>query len=170
MHGVQVCGRADVWGDGITPVETAHLPGAARRATAPTALHPTKTLRCIYTLEPLLQQCNTKRHAAVFSSQHLFNVYLFWRNGRLSWHASLLRGSDIIWLHASAGAKNITLEGVFHSPLGSSAAEGEDPGRPWYGSRGVLERWIGEVERDISELSGDTVSMADMLDGGAPPS
>ena len=23
----QVCGRADVWGDGITPVETAHLPG-----------------------------------------------------------------------------------------------------------------------------------------------
>jgi hypothetical protein len=27
---VQVCGRPDVWGDGITPVECAHLTGARR--------------------------------------------------------------------------------------------------------------------------------------------
>ena len=70
---------------------------------------------------------------------------------------------------AAAGAKNITLEGVFHSPLGASAAAEGSPGRPWYGSRGVLERWIGEVERDISELSEDAVSVADMLELRAPP-
>ena len=57
----QVCGAADVWGDGITPTDWALLPGS----------------------------------------------------------------------------EQVVLEGVFHSPVGS----GE--GRPWYGSRGVLEQWAG---------------------------
>ena len=59
----QVCGQADVWGDGITPAEWALLPGA----------------------------------------------------------------------------EHVTLEGVFHSPVGSG------PERPWYGSKGVLERWVDRL-------------------------
>lgn len=40
-----------------------------------------------------------------------------------------------------AGAVNMDLEGVYHSPLGAvEAAEGG--GRPWYGSPGVLEQWV----------------------------
>jgi hypothetical protein len=35
------------------------------------------------------------------------------------------------------GAEHVVLEGVFHSPVGA----GE--GRPWYGTRGVLEQWAG---------------------------
>lgn len=57
----QVCGQADVWGDGVVPQMSAHL----------------------------------------------------------------------------EGAMNITLDGVYHSPVGARL-----PGRPWYGSAGVLEQWI----------------------------
>lgn len=35
------------------------------------------------------------------------------------------------------GAKNITLDGVYHSPVGARL-----PDRPWYGSAGVLEQWM----------------------------
>lgn len=33
------------------------------------------------------------------------------------------------------GAEPLVLDGVYHSPLGAG------PGRPWYGSEGVLEKW-----------------------------
>ena len=46
----------------------------------------------------------------------------------------------------AAGAENITLEGVFHGPLGSADAD-----RPWYGSPSVLEQWI-RVVYDGKEL------------------
>ncbi|CAL1356711.1 unnamed protein product [Linum trigynum] len=36
------------------------------------------------------------------------------------------------------GALNITLDGVYHSPIGSS----DDSQRPWYGSPGVIEQWV----------------------------
>lgn len=35
------------------------------------------------------------------------------------------------------GALNVTLEGVYHSPVGS-----DDATRPWYGSPAVVEQWI----------------------------
>ncbi|KAI5067032.1 hypothetical protein GOP47_0017560 [Adiantum capillus-veneris] len=35
------------------------------------------------------------------------------------------------------GAKNITLDGVYHSPVGARL-----PDRPWYGSAGILEQWV----------------------------
>lgn len=35
------------------------------------------------------------------------------------------------------GALNISLDGVYHSPVGS-----EDESRPWYGSPAVVEQWI----------------------------
>lgn len=35
------------------------------------------------------------------------------------------------------GALNVTLEGVYHSPVGS-----DDATRPWYGSSAVVEHWI----------------------------
>ncbi|KAH9321192.1 hypothetical protein KI387_015831, partial [Taxus chinensis] len=34
------------------------------------------------------------------------------------------------------GAKNITIEGVYHSPVGS-----DDISRPWYGSNKILDNW-----------------------------
>lgn len=35
------------------------------------------------------------------------------------------------------GALNISLDGVYHSPVGS-----DDMLRPWYGSPAVVEKWI----------------------------
>ncbi|ERM94765.1 hypothetical protein AMTRI_Chr03g50350 [Amborella trichopoda] len=35
------------------------------------------------------------------------------------------------------GALNITLEGVYHSPVGS-----DDEIRPWYGSASIVEKWV----------------------------
>ncbi|KAK9683658.1 hypothetical protein RND81_10G157000 [Saponaria officinalis] len=57
----QVCGKADVWGDGVVPEVSAHLEGAL----------------------------------------------------------------------------NVSFDGVYHSPVGS-----DDALRPWYGSPGVLEKWV----------------------------
>lgn len=54
------------------------------------------------------------------------------------------------------GAKQITLEGVYHSPLGAlqPSPDGLNMGRPWYGSPGVVDLWVAEVTRDASELAG----------------
>jgi hypothetical protein len=38
------------------------------------------------------------------------------------------------------GAENVTLEGVFHTPLGS-----DDESRPWYGSPRVLDQWVEKL-------------------------
>ncbi|GMP42126.1 hypothetical protein CsSME_00011965 [Camellia sinensis var. sinensis] len=35
------------------------------------------------------------------------------------------------------GALNISLDGVYHSPVGS-----DDESRPWYGSPAIVEQWI----------------------------
>ncbi len=80
------------------------------------------------------------------------------RRGTLSVHALCLRRWPVIRasvLHC-AGAKQLTLEGVYHSPLGAAApaADGSNPGRPWYGSPGVIDRWADEIFRDPSELAG----------------
>ena len=37
------------------------------------------------------------------------------------------------------GAENVTLEGVFHTPLGASES------RPWYGSPAVLDQWVEKL-------------------------
>ena len=39
------------------------------------------------------------------------------------------------------GAEHVTLDGVYHSPLGAGA------GRPWYGSADVLPKWEGALPR-----------------------
>ncbi|XP_057841585.1 uncharacterized protein LOC131051195 isoform X2 [Cryptomeria japonica] len=39
------------------------------------------------------------------------------------------------------GAKNITLEGVYHSPVGA-----DDISRPWYGSNTVLDKWMHHLQ------------------------
>lgn len=43
--------------------------------------------------------------------------------------------TPVEWAHLD-GAENVTLEGVYHSPVGASAE------RPWYGSPGILEQWL----------------------------
>lgn len=35
------------------------------------------------------------------------------------------------------GATNVSLNGVYHSPVGA-----RDPERPWYGSPGILDQWV----------------------------
>lgn len=41
------------------------------------------------------------------------------------------------------GALNISLDGVYHSPVGS-----DDELRPWYGSPGVVKQWIHHLTED----------------------
>lgn len=75
-----------------------------------------------------------------------------------------------------AGARQITLEGVYHSPLGSIAAveggkEGPDkssPGRPWYGSPDVVDRWIDAVVADESELQDAKVELGQLVGSIVP--
>ncbi|KAK1386393.1 hypothetical protein POM88_024128 [Heracleum sosnowskyi] len=38
------------------------------------------------------------------------------------------------------GALNISLDGVYHSPVGS-----DDESRPWYGSPSVVDKWINHL-------------------------
>lgn len=69
------------------------------------------------------------------------------------------------YAHVS-GAEQITLEGVFHGPLGG----GKDADRPWYGSPGVLDQWI-RVVYDGRELDKDfQVEVGQMLgsEAGVP--
>lgn len=80
----QVCGNARVWGDGIIPIEAAHL----------------------------------------------------------------------------EGADQVTLDGVYHSPLGAVIAVDGKVGRPWYGSPEVLPKWIHHISCDESDSMvevGDTL-------------
>ncbi len=65
-----------------------------------------------------------------------------------------------------AGAEQVTLEGIYHSPLGSAeAVEGVvKAGRPWYGSPGTLELWLSHIA-DESELTLDS----DQSTGAPPP-
>ncbi len=68
---------------------------------------------------------------------------------------------------AYTGAINLDLEGVYHSPLGSVDVANDDnadddddedsttdstsaAGRPWYGSPGVLEQWVGHATGDAA--------------------
>ena len=54
------------------------------------------------------------------------------------------------------GAVELTLEGVFHSPLGADD-DGDGGGegsakigkRPWYGCAGVLDQWVGAVFGEV---------------------
>ncbi len=64
-----------------------------------------------------------------------------------------------------AGARQITLEGVYHSPVGAvHVLEDGKPGRQWYGSRKVLKSWIGFVTCPRSELKDATVKLEDVMD------
>lgn len=65
-------------------------------------------------------------------------------------------------LHVSvtAGADQVTLDGVYHSPLGAVIAVDGKVGRPWYGSPEVLPKWIHHISCDESDSMvevGDTL-------------
>ena len=49
-----------------------------------------------------------------------------------------------------AGADQVTLDGVYHSPLGAVIAVDGKVGRPWYGSPEVLPKWIQHISCDES--------------------
>jgi hypothetical protein len=57
------------------------------------------------------------------------------------------------------GAEQITLEGVYHSPLGAGA----DGARPWYGSPGIIEQWIRVVYADDEFDKDFRVEVGDMI-------
>lgn len=69
------------------------------------------------------------------------------------------------------GAKQITLDGVYHSPLGAvlPAADGSKPGRPWYGSPECIDGWVHEIWRDADELSGFRKELGDVADDSMLP-
>lgn len=132
---LQVCGRPDVWGDGITPVECAHLEGGdfyfEKKIYRP---------RCLFAKTATLEPYPTNQALNLISQL----------KGVGSYHA---------------GAKQITLDGVYHSPLGAvlPAADGSKPGRPWYGSPECVDGWVHEIWRDADELSGERDSLSHSL-------
>ena len=70
---------------------------------------------------------------------------------------SLSLAPQLTWLARIAGAEQLTLEGVYHSPLGGGA------GRPWYGSPEIIDQWIRvvyekELETDFQVEVGDMVA------------
>ena len=78
-------------------------------------------------------------------------------------------GYDLASKAAVAGARQITLDGVYHSPLGSVAAvEGDKPGRPWYGSPEVVGQWIDCITADASELRDATLEVGDLVGSTVP--
>ena len=60
-----------------------------------------------------------------------------------------------------AGADQVTLDGVYHSPLGAVVAVDGKIGRPWYGSPEVLPQWINHIS-DTNE-SDSIVEIGDTL-------
>ena len=54
----------------------------------------------------------------------------------------------MIMLLKFAGALQITLEDVYHSPVGSKDGVGDKKGRLWYGSLGVLEQWEKYIDKE----------------------
>ena len=98
-------------------------------------------------------------------------------NGSCMLHISTIK-HNLVHLHGKfycysnlpcwyAGAEQITLEGVYHSPLGSVAApEGGDmpgkaAGRVWYGSPQILEAWLPHILDD--NLQSFQVEVGDMV-------
>lgn len=76
-----------------------------------------------------------------------------------------LQEAEMLVADLHAGARQITLEGVYHSPVGAvHVLEDGQPGRQWYGSRKVLKSWIGFVTCPRSELKTATVKVEDVLD------
>lgn len=51
----------------------------------------------------------------------------------------------------STGADQVTLDGVYHSPLGAVIAVDGKVGRPWYGSPEILPQWIQHIDCDESQ-------------------
>ena len=49
------------------------------------------------------------------------------------------------------GADQVTLDGVYHSPLGAVIAVDGKVGRPWYGSPEILPQWIRHIDCDESQ-------------------
>lgn len=60
-----------------------------------------------------------------------------------------------------AGADQVTLDGVYHSPLGAVVAVDGKIGRPWYGSPEVLPQWVQHIS-DTNE-SDSVVEVGDTL-------
>lgn len=58
---------------------------------------------------------------------------------------------------ACAGALQITLEDVYHSPVGSKDGVGDKKGRLWYGSVGVLDQWIKYIDGEADPKESRTV-------------
>ena len=167
----QVCGNPEVWGDGITPVPAAHLEGKLpayylmllRNPASHTGVGRTlklypQTVVCVphsmpcWPGKPKFRQCS--------ALEGVWGVGI-WRccyirpGTDMYTHSKIC--SAVTWVLCAAGAEQITLDGVYHSPLGGGVS------RPWYGSPEVLERWI-RVVYDGKELDTDfQVELGDMV-------
>ena len=124
----QVCGQADVWGDGVVPLPAAHLPGEHLVIAA-------------FNLTELIS-------AAPAEGRQLKSSFLIYSGECF----------DQL-LGARAGALNLDLDGVYHSPLGSvdsmptsTSGVPQAPMRPWYGSADVLDQWAERLSEPTGQL------------------
>jgi hypothetical protein len=80
-------------------------------------------------------------------------------------HAMVGDGKRADTCPCAPGAKQLTLDGVFHSPIGAKV------GRSWYGSEDVIDSWVHEIWRDADELAGEeheySISQFSPLDASA---
>lgn len=77
-----------------------------------------------------------------------------------------LYGTDVSFLFHHcillfAGADQVTLDGVYHSPLGAVIAVDGKVGRPWYGSPEVLPKWVHHISQ--TQKSNSVVEVGDTL-------
>ena len=78
-------------------------------------------------------------------------------------HALLVSNSVFLMCEISSGALQLTLEDVYHSPVGSVDGTETDKGRLWYGSGPVLEQWIKYMIEDGDYSASGTVPLAEII-------
>ena len=74
---------------------------------------------------------------------------------------NIIRSGGLMHAPVAAGADQVTLDGVYHSPLGAVIAVDGKVGRPWYGSPEVLPKWVHHISR--TQESDSIVEVGDAL-------
>ena len=67
-----------------------------------------------------------------------------------------------------SGALQLTLEDVYHSPVGSVDGTETKKGRLWYGSGPVLEQWIKYITEDGDYSARGTVPLTEIIQPSVP--
>ena len=172
----QVCGDPEVWGDGITPVPAAHLEGelVLRRPSVSPCDIKAAEVQVVMTSTSLIRRkqgrsCSVAAYPGLYRlprCQIALSSLPGNRSPRCQWPLIVTMSLNACIAYGRpdhsddticAGAEQITLDGVYHSPLGGGTS------RPWYGSPEIIDQWL-RVVYDGKELDKDfQVEIGDMV-------